>query len=60
MVMVIYNYVERICRIIVTPIVSYNIYYHEKYYPSEPTNIYIQSLNNIIQENNRVITTKKR
>ena len=29
------------------------------YYPDEPVNIHIQSLINIIQENNWVITTKK-
>ena len=29
------------------------------YYPGEPVNIHIQSLINIIQENNWVITTKK-
>ena len=30
-----------------------------KYYPSEPVNIHIQTLIDIIQEKNRVITTKK-
>ena len=30
-----------------------------KYYTGEPVNIHIQSLINIIQENNRVITPKK-
>ena len=30
-----------------------------RYYPNEPVNINIQELINIIQENNRVITTKK-
>ena len=30
-----------------------------RYYTGEPVNIHIQSLINIIQENNRVITTKK-
>ena len=30
-----------------------------KYYPGEPVNIHIQSLINIIQENNWVITKKK-
>ena len=58
-VMVIYHYVERICRIIVTPDFLYNIYDHEKDYPDEPVNIYIQSLINFIQENNWVSTTKK-
>ena len=31
----------------------------QKYYPDEPVNIHIQSLINIIQQNNRVLTTKK-
>ena len=30
-----------------------------KYDPGEPVNIHIQSLRNIIQDNNWVITTKK-
>ena len=30
-----------------------------KYYPGEAVNIHIQSLINIIQDNNLVITTKK-
>ena len=30
-----------------------------RYYPGEPVNIHIPSLINIIEENNRVITTKK-
>ena len=30
-----------------------------KYYPGESVNIHIQSLINIMQDNNRVITTKK-
>ena len=59
MVMVIYYYVEIIWIILVNPNFSYNIYYHEKYYPGEPVNIHIQSLINIIQENNWLITTKK-
>ena len=57
-VMVIYHYVERIWRILVTPNFPYNINDHEKYYPGEPVNIPIQLLINIIQENNWVITTK--
>ena len=57
--MVVYHYIERICRILVTPNFSYNIYDHEKYYPDEPVNIHIQSLINIIQEKNWAITTKK-
>ena len=31
----------------------------KKYYPGEPVNIHIKLLINIIQDNNRVITTKK-
>ena len=31
-----------------------------RYYPDGPVNIHIQQLINIIQDNNRVITTKKR
>ena len=31
----------------------------KKYYPDEPVNIHIRPLINIIQENKRVITTKK-
>ena len=57
--MVIYHYVERIWRILVTPDFSYNIYYHESYYQCEPVNIHIQPLINMIQDNNRVITTKQ-
>ena len=50
--MVIYHYVERIWRVIVTPdfFITYTII--NKYYPDEPFNIHIQSLINIIQENN--------
>ena len=59
MVMVIYYYVEIIWIILVNPNFLYNIYDHEKYYPGEPVNIHIQSLINIIQENNWLITTKK-
>ena len=59
MVMVIYLYAEKIWRIPVTPDFSYNIYDHEKYYSGKPVYIHIQSLINIIQENNRLITTKK-
>ena len=38
--MVIYHYVERICRIIVTPNFSYKLYNNENCYPGEPVNIY--------------------
>ena len=57
--MVIYHYVGRIWRVLVTPNFLYNIYDDEKYYPGEPVNIQIQSLINIIKENNREITAKK-
>ena len=57
--MIIYHYVKIIWRIIVTPIVSYNIYENERYYPGELVNRHIQPLINIYQEKNWVITTKK-
>ena len=38
----IYHYVERNCRILVTPNFVYNIYDNEKQYPGEPVNIHIQ------------------
>ena len=59
MVMVIYYYVEIIWIILITHNFLYNIYDHGKNYPGEPVNIHIQSLINIIQDNNRVIGTKK-
>ena len=55
----IYHYVEIIWRIIVTPVFLYSIYDNEKYDPGKPFNIHIQLLIIIIQENNRLITTKK-
>ena len=51
MVMVIYHYVERIWRILVTPIFCITYTTMNKYYPGEPVNIHIQSLINIILEN---------
>ena len=57
--MIIYYYIERIWGILVTTDLSYNIYDHENNYPDKPLNIYIQSLINIIQDKNWVITTKK-
>ena len=57
-VMVICHYVERIWRVLVTPAFLYNIYNHETYYSDEPVNTHIQSLINIIQEKNWVITRK--
>ena len=52
------HYVERTWKILVTPkfCITYMII---KNYPGEPDNIHIQSLINIISENNWVITTKK-
>ena len=47
-VMVIYHYVERTWRILVTPDCLYNIYDHEKHYSDEPVNIHTKSLINII------------
>ena len=58
-VMVIYHYIERIWRILVTPIFNITYMIINIYYLDEPVNIHIQSLINIIQDNNRVITTKK-
>ena len=58
--MAIFYYRERTRRIIFTIDFLYNIYDHEKYYPYEPVNVNIKSLINIIQDNNRLITTKKR
>ena len=57
--MTIYYYVDRIWIILFSPNSLYIIYDHEKYYPGKPVNIYVQSLINIIQEKNRLITTKK-
>ena len=58
--MVIYHNVRRTLGILIVPIFLYNIQYHKKYYLGEPVNINIQSLINIIQGNNWVITTIKR
>ena len=58
--MVIYHYVDRIWRILVTPIFNITYMIIKIYYPGEPVNIHIQSIINIIQKNNWVITTKKR
>ena len=57
--MEIYHEVERIWRVFVTLnfCITYTIM--NKYDPGEPVNIHIQSLINIMQENNWVITTKK-
>ena len=58
-VMVIYHYVERIGELSLLLNFLYNIYDYETIFPGEPVNIHIQSLINIIQDNNRVITIKK-
>ena len=59
-VMVIYHYVQRIWRVLVTPLLFITYMTMNKYYPGEPINIHIQPLINIMQEKNWVITTKKR
>ena len=58
-VMLIYHYVERIWRILVTPIFYITHMIINIYYPGEPVNIHIKSLINIIHEKNLIITTKK-
>ena len=58
-VMVIYHYVERIWRTIITPNFLYNIYDHKKHYPGEPVNIHMHLLINIIQRKIWAITIKK-
>ena len=58
-VMVVYHNVERIWRILVTPIFNITYMIINIYYLYEPVNIHILSLINTIQENNWVITTKK-
>ena len=55
--MVIYHYVERILRILVT--LHFCIKNTIMSYPDEPVNIHIQSLLNIMQKKNKVITIKK-
>ena len=57
--MVIYHYVGRIWRILVTPIFNTTYMIINRYYADEPVNINIQSLINIIQDNSWVITNKK-
>ena len=57
--MVVYHYVERIWRILVTPIFYITYIIINIYYPGEPVNIHIQSLINITQENNWVLPPKK-
>ena len=49
-VMVIYHYIERIWRILVTLHFSYNIYDNEKILSGETVNVHILSLIHIIQE----------
>ena len=57
--MVICHYIEIIWGILFTPNIFYNIYNREKYHLFETINNHIQPLIDIIQDNNRVITTKK-
>ena len=60
MVMVTYHYFETIWTIIITPIFHITYRMMKKYSAAESVYIHIQSLINIIQEDNLVITTKKR
>ena len=57
--MVIYHLVERTWIILVTPNFCITYMIMNEYYTGEPVNIHIQSLMNIMQDNNRVISTKK-
>ena len=58
--MVIYHYVDRIRIILINLKNCITYIIANKYYPGRTVNIHIQSLINIIQEKNWVITTKKR
>ena len=57
-VIVIYHYVERIGELSLPPIFHTTYTIIKKYHPCEPVNIHIQSLINIIRENNWVIRKK--
>ena len=57
--MVIYHYVETICKIIVTPNFCITYIIANKYYPGGTVIIHMQPLIDIIQENNWVNTTQK-
>ena len=59
-VMVIYHYVERIWRILVSPFFCITYMIINRHYTGRRDSIHIQSVINIIQVNNWVITTKKR
>ena len=58
-VMVIYHYIERNWRVLVTP--NFCIKYRtiNKYFPGEPVNLNTHLLINMIQDSKRYITTKK-
>ena len=56
MLILIYHYIDRIGEFSLPTMVWYNVYYHQKYYPGEPVDIYIQELINITQDKNLVIT----
>ena len=58
MEIVISNYVDRIWRVVVAPNVCITYTIMSKYYPRETIYIHIQSLINIMKDNNWVITTK--
>ena len=59
-VMLIYHYVERIWKNIITPLFCITYTIVNKYYLVEPVSILIKSLINIIQEINWEVTTKKK
>ena len=54
MLILIYHYVEIIVELFLPSICSYNIYDLQNIFPGEPVYIHMQSLINIIQENNSV------
>ena len=56
--MEIYDYVEIIWRILITPNYCITYMIMKKNYSGGPVNIYIKSLINIIQEKSWLITTK--
>ena len=59
MIMAIYHYVEIIGDFSLPSIFHITYIIINKYYRGEPVNINIQSLINMIQDNNWLITTKK-
>ena len=55
--MVIYRYIDIIAEFLLLLIFWLTYMIMNKYYPGEPVKIHIQSLINMIQKKNRVITT---